>query len=779
MGEGMVGMDSYSIISLVITLLLTVVGVGTVFSIVSQKDRYERITYLRNFKKGKCLLVYIIAIPLYFVGYFYGGADSGSDVPAMVDIMVSTINDVRDLVVLKYKFSGVEKLMQDNSYYMVAVYWCALLAFFNAAFLVFSLCQQYIWEKTSEKRFRKKKVSKYLFLGDTAGNRALYGSKLQGLGALVDDFSQEKRTELYKEGIVNFAVKDMADLAVEYLEDSLKDNTAEEDERKLYIIVNTECDSKNLEICKKLAGCLAAWKKEKISSELYQRINILAYGNPQYETLYGGIADGSGCIRILYKHRKLAMDFVEKYPLALDMGKEQIDYATSLVREGVDINVIFIGFGDVNRQIFLVQAVTDQFVTRQADGTVGIKQVHYHIFDKAHAERNKNLNHNYYRYRNEFFRYRESEKDYVNKVDEDDYLPLPALPSKETYYTLDINMPEFYAQIEQIVRANPKGVNRVLVAYGDDLENNDLAHKLQEMTKNWQCKNVKIFVREREGGHQPKEDGLLYFGNEKALLYNMEEADDSELLKMALRRNQLYAVENEIQSGRLSLPPAKDDLERVMKAADVAWYTRPQDEERDSNTYATLGMRSKLLMMGLDYRKICEEGRASDGIKTSDAGEKGILSFQEYMDIYAGGDLPEYESEKLAQEYGLCSRHRIDFADSRAKNMAIQEHLRWNAYMILQGFVPAELETIQTDRVWNDKKKKEVYSNGKSYALRRHGNLTTFEGLEEFRRLVAERDGCSEEDADVIKYDYQLLDGAWWLLNEMGYGIVRREDCQE
>ena len=67
------------------------------------------------------------------------------------------------------------------------------------------------------------------------------------------------------------------------------------------------------------------------------------------------------------------------------------------------------------------------------------------------------------------------------------------------------------------------------------------------------------------------------------------------------------------------------------------------------------------------------------------------------------------------------------------------------------------------------------YTNGKNYALRRHGNLTTFEGLEEFRRMVAERDGRSEEEKDVIKYDYQLMDDAWWLLNKGGYIIVEKD----
>ena len=84
--------------------------------------------------------------------------------------------------------------------------------------------------------------------------------------------------------------------------------------------------------------------------------------------------------------------------------------------------------------------------------------------------------------------------------------------------------------------------------------------------------------------------------------------------------------------------------------------------------------------------------------------------------------------------------------------------------MISKGFIPASKEEILAD------KKK----NGKNYALRRHGNLTTFDGLVEFRKMVAERDGKDELATDVIKYDYQLLDDAFWLLEKSGYEITKK-----
>ena len=49
----------------------------------------------------------------------------------------------------------------------------------------------------------------------------------------------------------------------------------------------------------------------------------------------------------------------------------------------------------------------------------------------------------------------------------------------------------------------------------------------------------------------------------------------------------------------------------------------------------------------------------------------------------------------------------------------------------------------------------------------------TFEGLVEYRKIVAARDKTDEIKKDVIKYDYQLLDDAYWLLETNGYKIVK------
>ena len=158
--------------------------------------------------------------------------------------------------------------------------------------------------------------------------------------------------------------------------------------------------------------------------------------------------------------------------------------------------------------------------------------------------------------------------------------------------------------------------------------------------------------------------------------------------------------------------------------------------------------------MGLDYRK-----------KT---GEDAI-DYDKYLDVYSPDDLPDFSTYNLSVKDKKVINYPLNYKDSRRKLMAILEHYRWNSFMISKGMIPSTKEQILNEKVI--KNGKLVYSNGKNYNDRRHGNLTTFDGLIDFRKMIASRDNATELSCDVIKYDYQILDDAVWLLDKTGFEI--------
>ena len=168
--------------------------------------------------------------------------------------------------------------------------------------------------------------------------------------------------------------------------------------------------------------------------------------------------------------------------------------------------------------------------------------------------------------------------------------------------------------------------------------------------------------------------------------------------------------------------------------------------------------------MGLDY---CEK------VNSEDAG----LSESEYLKIYAKDDMPDTGKYSITANGKPIVNYTLDFPVSRRRNMAIHEHQRWNSFMISKGIIPSSRQQILSETDIG-KDGKEFFTNGKNYAVRRHGNLTTFDGSVEFRKMVASRDNCSELDKDVIKYDYQLLDDAYWFLQSNGYKIVKKAELK-
>ena len=693
------------------------------------KSRAERIAYIRSFKKGKCIVIFISALPLYFMGYLYAGT-------GIVQAMMSTFGQVVNLVVLKYSLDTIDVLMQANLFYKITVYYCFILVAVNAFMFTMSLIGQrfWLWRQTVKARFSKK--NKLYILGYNVNNVSIYQSDTQCSKVIVDNVTDGDCYSMYTRKIYYNSCRSFKATIEQIFESVSKKPVVHT------VIVNTGDDDKNISLCNAFIDKIVAVESEH--RDLYNRLRICVFGNPQYADIYNDIVERSnGCIRYINRFQKVAISFIDRYPFTKFMDERHLDYSTACVRDGVDINVCMIGFGKVSQQIFLTSVANNQFITEGEKGAQ-LKAVKYHIFDRVSAENNKNLNHNYYRLRNE-----------CGDVNTKDYLPLPELPASEQYYHLDINDTRFYNTIRQVVSRSENDVNFAIISFGSDLENIDMARKLIAKRREWGIANLVIFVRVKDwkkDEHLLNDENCFVFGDEKTDVYNIDEIVRDKIFRMAHMRNELYALEYQITSGKqLDL-----DLYLTTKAqANADWFKKKNQIERESNLYGCLSLRSKLNMIGLDY---CEQ--------TLDL---PALSEKEYLARYATGDPIVYEASSDLLDKKVV-RYTLDFPKSLRNNLAILEHYRWNSFMISKGMIPASLEQIEHERVVVDGEEK--FTNGKNYKLRRHGNLTTFDGLVDFRKIVARRDNASEFDKDVIKYDYQIMDDAYWLLAHTGYKIV-------
>ena len=710
----------------IICLLLMFIGFSSVIFNLFAKKRADRISYLRGFKKGSGILIYLFAVPLYWIGLTYGGADALSG-------FFGAVSRIFDLIVLKCDITPLLSLMSANTLYAVAVYTCFVLVWLNAIMFGLSVAGQRLWKWRKNLAFKWSNKERLVILGNSEQNYAIYESDKRRAKLIVDKIVDRDAVSLYMKNIAYTSYNNESDFISKKINLCLKRGSVG------HFIINTQSDDRNIEMAKTFVKALDSLGEE-VRKRCFGLIKVYVFGDPRYASVYEEItASGYGCISYVNKYQRVAMDFIDKYPFTLFMDERHIDYSTSLVKDGVDINAVMIGFGKTNQQIFLTSVANNQFIT-SSDKGVALKKVKYHIFDKEHAEDNKNLNHSYYRYKNE--------------LDDGKYLELPDYPAEEYYYHLNINDTHFYNEIKSIITRSTKGVNFIIIAFGSDLENIDMAQKLLAKKNEWGV-DFTIFVKARRDRNiiSLSENNCYVIGDEDSVVYDAEKIICDATFKMAMLRDEIYSIENKAKQDSSVL----QDQEMVLKLKQTAyqkWFVKKSQMERDSSLYCCLSLRSKLNMMGLDCCPISDT--------------RVGLTEEEYLDIYAGIDKPDTTYYKTEIDGKKIVNYTLDYKDGRRKNMAEHEHLRWNSFMISKGSIPATIDQILGE------KRLEEYTNGKNYSVRRHGNLTTFEGLVKFRQMVAKRDKVDEIKRDVISYDYQILDDAHWLLDKVGYKIVKR-----
>lgn len=711
--------------------------------------------YLRSFKKGKSIVLYICAIPICMVasmaekGYGFFGA------------LLVSFNKVVDLLVLKFDPAWLDLMVGQDIIvflYKLTISLLYVLSILNASFFVLSITHQ--WLSYWFSRINKRGKNKLIIIGNNKNSQYIYNSDKKHQKFIIGKISKDEATDLYLNQINYIAVSSYENAINQLFKHIVKRK------EKYTIIVNTEDENLNIDISRKLLDNIIGMsdeleknmpEKNKKQYIISQSLEVYIFGDMRYVTVYGEIVkNGRCCINFINKYQKIAIDFIQNHPLSYYLNENQIDYKTSLVKEGVEINGLLIGFGKTNQQIFTTSVANNQFIC-DVDGEIKLKPVNYYIFDKENTKNNKNLNHSYYRYKNWCEELHESMTD--EEIAEK-YLPLPDLPANEPMEemgTLDINDPRFYSQVKQILTRSTNDLNFVVIAFGSDLENIDMAQKLIAKSKEWNVPNLIVFVKSREivqDARLVNEKNCYFIANEKDVIYNIDKIDNDVLIDLTKKRNNYHGN------------PRK-------------WCEKMTYWERDSSLYCVLSLRSKLNLMGLDCCK-------KNGEDDSDA-----LSEEEYIDVYTLGKPATFDSDEKIK------RGLVYDTSCRRYTMAIQEHLRWNSYMLSIGFIPAS-----KDQIIHELSAKNQYTNGKDYNLRHHGNLTTFDALVDFRLMVANRNhwrtlkiakispkkGIPKKrkmrvlsyeqelmNSDVIKYDFDILDKAHDLLENNGYKIIKKK----
>ncbi len=748
--------------NVVITLCL--VGMALIVAVtilnIARKNREQRLKYYRDYKKGNFLFIYLISMPLYFIASLYS---NGSVTKALFDAFKNGV----ELVVLKFDYDGIALLMQDSVYFTVAIWICYAIVVINTVFLAMTIFVRRV-ENTARTNALKRCKKAYVVVGFNDKNKDVISSiDNASCVLLVEEITEDVKNYAF---IQKIAYAKIIDGSVDVTLQKLFGNDGDIlnggfMNKSVEVIINTLCDEQNLSYCEQVSSLITSLDLNDLVWDDSRGLNVYVFADPSNEQVFLNLTKKtSGCVHYINKYKLIAMDFVGNYPLTEYMNEEQIDYANATIKEDVQLNVALIGFGKTNQQIFLTSVANNQFLSFENEDnhdSLKSKLVNYYIYDKCDSRSDKNLNHNYFRA--------------INELPDGELLPLPfthdasktadCKPADEEFLTLDINDFEFYTSLkERLVATSNKKYNYLVIAFGSDLQNLDFAEKICDKLKEWGADSythvfAKVRNDELKHSYVSAENPLyIIFGNEKELVYNVSQIVDEKTEAMAKDRHICYAmadmykdVKRDEQDGKRegNIDNLPDEEKKAIfdgweRESVVGWYKQSQTQ-RESNIYAVLSLRMKLQLMGFDYVPQCQNGVEA-----------------EFLQMYQQNDPIEYIEGLSPIKGRRIEKYTLDFAhDTVRERLTVQEHQRWNAYMITCGFVPETIENMQRGRF-------------KDFEIRRHSNLTTFDGLVQWRKIKAEVNGSSEEECDVIKYDYQLMDNATWLLNKHGYSIIKR-----
>lgn len=421
-------------------------------------------------------------------------------------------------------------------------------------------------------------------------------------------------------------------------------------------------------------------------------------------------------ITVFSRNELIARNFVEQYPITLHMEKNCFTADTS-VRPDVKLNVFFLGFGSLSRELYRQFAINNQLAT-VVDGKYCALPIQYTIYDDKADSREWMLD----GLKNELEEM---------KQNKDCYLPIPEMP----YYTECICENLFGTDCIKKICSSIKESNLsyVIIDTGDVYRNIEIGNKLELFLG--ECRNFHLFVR-NDTKTVRNDENTTYYGNPYEIFTHDIIVHES-LLKLAKAINQEYHKRYNDPDGTKYTP---EELEQnSLKEWEQSNYFTIY-----SNISLATNLRLKLNLLGLDY---CKERQR----------KKGKV-----------GKITTFSNSEKA--YSKCLQ-----LNKRSALLA-QEHFRWNAYHLLNGYLPNELSRIGVELKNTRAKSVHKYEAGK-----RHGCLTTYHGVHLLSERLAELanqlcpgENYTAEQFDFYKNDDLLLDIASEYLAQNGYLIYEK-----
>ncbi len=248
---------------------------------------------------------------------------------------------------------------------------------------------------------------------------------------------------------------------------------------------NKENNEKNNSFIKVLKEKIKAYKEQKCAEKDLSVVKFQIYleaNQRELKILKDKISNTQKDNVNIYgfsKYELLARTFVVEHPISRYLPEDFVNDNLT-IKNDKDINIVFIGFGKMNYQLFRMCTTQFQFAKQENNSNkLSAKLVNYHIFDKDSS----NLH-------NEIFSKINYEFDKKFADTPDEYFAPPERICNIIPHKIDINSIRAKKLFESYVNEN--SYTYFIISLSNDLEDASYAQTLKRILPNH---NYKIFVR--------------------------------------------------------------------------------------------------------------------------------------------------------------------------------------------------------------------------------------------------------------------------------------------
>lgn len=773
-------MEPYTILSIIMFIIISIVLYSFIKYNRDRNDSRRTYYFIRNFKNGPVFIVYGLAFLVFLIGTMEKFWNVNPD--AFYNVFLAIINSLLitiDSVVFKFQLDGISNLMENDIIYRILVFLTIIMTSFSSILFITSFFSKNIYNNARVKKaLSQNKLT--VIVGFNDQNFKLYDKEENII--LIDCIEIDEKDSKVRKSKFDAVKEDLHLLDIPFvvfndyneIYDYLK-KLNNKHYKDLRVIINTSDEKNNVFLINEIFKNDLE-DKPILSIDELNKLNYYVFGSTPYKSIYTNLLEKSrGIIHFVNLNKMIADEFEYKYPLTYFMDDAFLDYSTGTLKDDANVNVFMLGFGKTSKELLVNSICNNQFIinnknesNNDINNTEKHKPVNYYVFEKdKNSLYEKNLNHTLFRFENE----------YLKKYNENEYYDEVSIPAKITIEeNVQVESKNFYNYIEDIIE-NGKTFNYIIVSCGDDLYNIDVANKLRQKSQEWDVNEktkVYIFVKIKDDYlasmivNDPKNSStIIPFAMEEEVLC-LENIVNLNIENLALNRHIKYTESsfssktdedilkklNEIINAYNDFIIPSDKAKKIEAIAIYNWFYKWNQNQRDSNFYAALNIRFKMNLLGFDL---------------SDYNDK---LYNEYSN----------EFNKL---YGLNKKYDLKSMNTKGirRNLAIQEHYRWNAYMVCNGFIPAKKSVID-----------EKYPDHKDYLAdkRLHANITSIKGLEEyiihitklkdknvFKNIdVNNRNKILELslNEDVFCYDFEFMDTIISLLPKLNLGIDKKKN---